>query len=296
MNHSTIDWGLIPAFLAVMQEGSLSAAGRRLGRSQPTVGRQLEALEAQLGVTLFHRSPRGLIPTETAHALAGHAESMEHAAAALSLAATGRAQRIAGTVRVTASEVVATYILPGIIAPLLDAEPALEIELVATNTTDNLLLREADIAVRMVAPTQPELIARRIGELEMGLFASETYLAQHGEPHGPEDLGDHRVLGYDRSDLIIRAMGTMGIEARRSDFRFRIDDQVAYTEAIVAGVGIGGGQVHLLARREGVRRVLPELPLPALPVWLVAHRELRSAARVRRVYDHLAAGLAAVVS
>lgn len=295
MNTSDLDWALIPAFLAVLQEGSLSAAGRRLGRSQPTVGRQLEALESQLGVTLFHRNPRGLVPTDTAYALSSYAESMEQAAAALSLAASGRAQSVAGTVRITASEVVATYVLPGLIVPLLDAEPALQIELVATNTTDNLLLREADIAVRMVAPTQSELIAKRIGELEMGLFASDAYLARHGEPQGLGDLAGHRIIGYDRSDLIIRAMGAMGLEASRSDFPFRIDDQVAYTEAVVAGVGIGGGQVRLLAHRAGVRRVLPGLPLPALPVWLVAHRELRSAARVRRVYDHLAEGLTAFV-
>ena len=216
-----------------------------------------------------------------------HARAMEQAAANISLITEGRAEDLRGTVRVTASEIVATYILPELFAELLAQEPELQIELVASNTSENLSLREADIAVRMVQPDQQDLIARKIGNINIGLFAAQSYLDRKGTPTTPNDISNHTVIGYDKSDLIIRGMAEFGMQAKHEDFAFRIDNQVAYLEAIRAGVGIGASQ-RSQAERYDLVEVLSELKLPSLPVWLAAHAELRTSARVRRVFDFLA--------
>lgn len=282
-----IDWNLLPTFLAVVNSGSLSGAARSLKISQPTVGRQIETLESQLGVTLFTRAPRGLTPTEAAQAILEYAEEMKVAATSLSLAAAGISDQVAGTVRITASEVVATYVLPAMLAAILRDEPRLDLELVASDRTDDLLLREADIAVRMVRPVQPDLISKHVGDLPLGLFAHEDLLARYGPVETLEGFRRMPFVGLDRSTLLIEGMTRLGVHAERSDFRFRSDDQAACLEAVAAGVGMGVSQVHLMAGRPGMVRVLPDLELPELPIWLTANRELRSAARVRRVFDEL---------
>ncbi|WGI22196.1 LysR family transcriptional regulator [Amylibacter sp. IMCC11727] len=283
----TFDWTLLQSFLSVAETGSYSAAARAIGRSQPTIGRHIEQLQTQLGAVLFQRATSGYTLTPTGTALVDHARTMQAAAAKISLITEGQAEELRGTVRVTASEIVATYILPELLAELLDQEPELQIELVATNSSENLSMREADIAVRMVQPDQQDLIARKLGEIEIGLFTAQPYLDRKGTPKGLEDFADHIVLGYDKSDLIIRGMAEFGMQAKREDFAFRIDNQVAYLEAIRAGVGIGASQ-RRQAERYNLIEVMPELKLPSLPVWLAAHTELRTSARVRRVFDFLA--------
>lgn len=288
-----LDWHHIPVFLAVADTGSLSAAGRRLGISQPTAGRVIAALEADLGVSLFDRVPRGLRPTEAALDLIDRARTMQTAAAELQLLAEGYSDSLAGPVRVTASQVVATYVLPPILRHILQGAPEIEIELVSSNSTDNLLLGEADIAVRMVEPKQMDLIARKLGDLAIGLFAHDRYLAGAPPVTSPADLANHVFIGCDEDDLMLRAMARMGFAAQRTDFRLRTDDQVAHVEAVRAGVGIGATQSAIHAGASDIRQVLPDLPLAPLPVWLAAHKALQSSARVRHVYDALAAGLGA---
>jgi DNA-binding transcriptional LysR family regulator len=177
---------------------------------------------------------------------------------------------------------------------LLIEEPELQIELVATNSTENLLLREADIAIRMVQPEQFEVIARRIGEIELGIYAAQPYLDHFGMPQSITDLGNHILLGYDRSDLMIRGMAQLGITMKRQDFAFRVDNQVTYQEALRAGVGLGVSQKRQ-AQIYALVPVFPHLTIPPLPVWLATHAEMRSSARVRRVYDFLAARLPALL-
>lgn len=285
------DWGLIPSFLAVFESGSLSGAARAMKHSQPTIGRHIAELEVQLGLSLFVRTGRGYEPTDAAVSLAGRAGVMREAAADISIAAEGRSEALDGTVRVTASEVVATYILPRMIARLLAEEPKLQIEVVASNSNENLLLREADIAVRMVEPEQSDLISQKIGELEIGFFAHQSYLDCAGVPQDFGEMFDHVFIGYDRWDALIKGIAKYGFKVGREDFRFRTDGQVTFMESVVAGVGIGIAMVRVLEGREGVVRLLPDQPLPPLGMWLAAHQELRKSARVRRVYDFLQVGL-----
>ncbi len=286
------DWEQVRAFVGVAESGSLSAAGRALGLSQPTVGRYIRALEADLGVRLFRRGPRGLDLTEAGRALLEHGRTMAQAAGRLALAAEGRAESLAGTVRITASVFVTTFVLPAMVARLRAAHPEIEIELVATDATDNLLQREADIAIRMYRPDQPDVLTRKVGALSLGIYAAHDYLKRRGRPTRMEDLMHHDVIGYDRSDQILRGFAEAGFPVDRHFFAVRCDDQVAYWHLVVAGAGIGFSQTGIGDAEPRVERVLREFPIPDLPVWLAAHEQLRTNPRVRRVFDFLAEGLA----
>ena len=283
-----MDWSHLQSFVAVADSGSLSAAAREIGSSQPTLGRAIHALESDLGVELFVRNPRGLSLTEQGEELYSYASEMAAQATRLQLAAEGRADTLNGTVRITASQIVATYILPPILAEMRQQEPDIQIELVATNRVENLLYREADIAIRMVRPTQQDLLARKVGDMQLGLFATDGYLARHGEPHDFADVFDLNVIGYDRSELIVEGAAEYGFRLDRDSFDLRCDDQVTYWQLVLAGCGIGFSPVVIGQRYPGVTRILPDAVLPQLPVWLTTHPVLKSNRRVRFAMDFLA--------
>ena len=292
---SGYDWNLIKSFLAIAETGSLSAAARRLDSNQPTLGRHAAELERQLGATLFERRPNGMALTEAGTALVEHARRIEVEAAALSLTATGRAEAIAGTVRIAASEVVAHAILPEIVVALRREEPELDVEIVSSNLVQNLLIRDADIAIRMVEPRQNELIARKVNDVAIGAFAARDYLDRFGRPETPDDLRRHSLVGFERDDFIVRATAKIGPGLARTDFGVRTEAQYAYWKLVEAGAGIGFAQFFVARRaRRPVEAVLPDLLVPGIPVYVAAHRELRTSLRVRRAFDFLAEALAAL--
>lgn len=290
----TFDWNLVRSFLACLDAGSISAAARDTGISQPTLGRHISELEVSLGVTLFERGRAGLVPTGAALEIAQSAREMQQASNALSMAATGNAENVSGTVRITASDIVATYLLPDIIRDALQEFAEIDIELVASNAIENLLQRDADIAVRMIRPTQNDLITRKVNDFSMGVFARYDYLETHGTPRNMEDLAGHVLIGYDRSDLIIRGFAQFGYTVDRSFFRFRCDNQISAFEAMAAGVGIGFGPVALARRHADLVPILQEFALPSLPMWITAHRELRTSRKIRLVNDFVGDRLAAL--
>ncbi|HEY9019574.1 LysR family transcriptional regulator [Seohaeicola sp. SP36] len=292
----TLDWSLIRTFLAVADTGSLSAAARRLGISQPTIGRQVRQIEDALDLTLFTRQPRGLHLTDSGAALLPHARRMAEAMNALALTAAGRTEDLRGTVRLTASAVVAHHILPPIIAQIRQAEPLIQIELVASDSSDNLLFREADIAVRMYRSTQLDIVTRHLGNLRLGVFAARTYLDRRGWPQQPTDLLGHDLIGYDRNELILHHMRAMGWPATREMFAIRCDSQTAYLALIRAGCGIGFAQAGLMQDRADLVELDLGLDLPHLPVWLAAPQAMRGSPRIARVWDLLAEGLTPVLS
>lgn len=283
-----LDWTLTRSFLAVAETGSLSAAARQLGLSQPTLGRHVADLEAQLGMALFQRAPRGLIPSPAALNLLPHARTMRDAAARLHLTAAGQTETLAGTVRLTASRVISHHILPPMIAGLRQAEPGIEVELVATDATENLLFHEADIALRMYRPTQLDIIARHLRDLPTAIYGANSYLDRRGMPQTMADLARHDILGFDRSDMIIQLLRGMGIEVQRNDFPVRCDDQIVYWNLVRAGCGLGGMQCQIGDADPTVSRAAPFVPLPDLPLWLAAPQALRQTPRIRRVFDYLA--------
>lgn len=284
------DWTLIRSFLAVAEAGSLSAAARATGISQPTLGRHIQTIEAQLQVPLFTRTAQGQALTEAGQALLPSARTMHAAAAELALTAKGQSGGMEGTVRITASRVVSHVILPRVLALLREAEPGIQIDLVPSDTTENLLFGEADIALRMYRPTQADLVARHIGDLPLGLYAAKDYLDRRGRPTTPEDLMQHDFIGQDRMDQIIRVMRTLGMEVGRSFFPVRCDDPLTYVELIRAGCGLGG-ILRAVGDADPTLERIDVIPdLPSLPVWLTAAPRLRQSPRLRRVWDALAQG------
>lgn len=290
-----LDWTYIRAFLAAAEGGSLSAAARALKLSQPTVGRQIKAAEEALGVELFHRQPRGLALTPTGEKLLGPAKDMQAAAARLSLVAEGQDNRLSGVVRITASEMVAHYLLPSIIASIRLAEPQIELEVHPSNISKNLLFREADIAVRMYRPDQLDVIAKHIGDMHMGMFASRTYIARRGMPTGIDQINDHEFVGYVENTAIIEGMQALGLNVDRHFFKTRSDQQAVHWEMARAGCGIGFTQLRTGRTDPDMVQVLPDVPLPTLPFWLTAPEALRTNPRIRRVFDLLADALSDMV-
>lgn len=291
-----LDWSLVQAFLVVAERGSLSAAARVLNTSQPTLGRQIKALEAQLRADLFHRQPRGFSLTSTGAALVAPARAMRDAVQQISLTAAGQQAQLAGTVRISASVAVASDHLPKIVAKIRGLEPDIEIEIAPTDDSHNLLFREADIAIRMYRPTQLDLVTKHLGDLELGMFAAKSYLQQHGPPQGLHDVLDHHFVGYDHDDRIIVGFRAAGLDIDRSFFKTRCDHHATYWALVRAGCGIGFAQTSIGDIDPTVERIDLGFPLPKLPVWLTAHAAMRQTPRIRRVWELLEHGLRPLVS
>ena len=286
------DWDLYRTFLAVLEAGSLSGAARTLGIAQPTVGRHIEALEAALGGDpLFTRSPGGLRPTEAALALQPHAQAMALAAEALLRTVSGPSEAVSGTVRVTASEIMGGEVLPAILTDFHEQHPGVTIELALSNRQEDLLLREADIAVRMARPTQDALLARRIGSVGVGLFAHRRYLQRHGEPRTIDETG-HVAVGFDRDPSVARAIRALNLPLDRDFFDFRSDSDLAQLAALRAGFGIGGCMYGIARRDPNLVHVLPGVGFE-MEMWVVMHEDLKSSRRMRLMFDHLVEALSA---
>jgi DNA-binding transcriptional LysR family regulator len=284
---TSFDWSLMRSFLAVIERGSLLGAARYLGVSQPTLGRHVTELERQLGTVLFERTGRGLVATTAARSVADQARAMADSAEAIGRTLTGQSKQLSGAVRITASQTVATYLLPPLLAGFRERETSISIDVIASNTVTNLLRREADIAVRMVRPAQSSLVARRVGEVQIGSYARKDYLRRRGMPRKPGDMLHHDLIGLDRDDSIIRTFAALGHRIERDSFAFRSDDHLVLWQALCAGLGIGFAATWLADREPALERVLPDLHMPTLPVWLAVHREIRSSARIRALYDFL---------
>jgi len=286
------DWNRARAFLVTAEEGSLSRAAKALDTTQPTLSRQVAALERELGVQLFERTGRGLVLTPAGLELCEHARAMGAAAGRVSLSATGLSEAVTGTIRIAVSEVTAAFQLPAIIARLRRLEPEIDIELSVSNASSDLQRREADIAVRMYRPSQPELIARKIKDVPIHLYAANTYLAENGFPETQDDLRRMTLIGFDSSDDLVDALRLLGLGLARSAFRIRTDNQLAAWALVKAGAGIGMMLAEVGDKEPSVGRAMPSLGPIVAPMWLTSHRELQTSRRVRLVYDFLADALA----
>ncbi|HEY2179939.1 MAG TPA: LysR family transcriptional regulator [Caulobacteraceae bacterium] len=285
------DWGLHRTFLAVVEEGSLSGAARRLGLTQPTVARHVDALEAAIGGGLFLRSQRGMIATDMALALRPYAETLAATAAALMREASGAEGTVRGAVRISASEIIGVELLPPILAGLRRRYPELVVELVVSNAIEDLLQRDADIAVRNVEPAQDALVARRLPPVELGLHARADYLERRGTPRTVADLAHHDVIGFDRESPAIRALLRDYPAFGRDTFALRADSDLAQLAAIRAGFGIGLCQASIAGREGALTRVLAGPVSIEMGVWVVMHEDRRRSARCRAVFEALVQGL-----
>jgi len=285
------DWNRARAFLVTAEEGSLSAAARALGMAQPTLGRQVSALEEELGVALFERTGRGLELTPTGLDLVEHVRAMGAAATRVSLTASGRSQSIEGTVRITASEAASAFVLPRIVARLRRAEPGIEVEVVASNSLRDLRRREADIALRNVRPSDPDLVARKLPDGTAYLYASVDYLDRIGDPRTTEDLRRAEFIGFEENKAFLAGLNAKELNLTERHFPVRCANHLVQWELVRQGVGIGVMVAEVGDAEPGVRRVAPWLKPFRFELWLVSHRELRTSRRVRLVFDRLASEL-----
>lgn len=286
------DWNRARAFLVTAEEGSLSAAARALGLTQPTLGRQVDALEEELGVALFERVGRGLTLTESGLGLLEHVRAMGEAASRVSLTASGRSQSVEGLVTITASEVVAAFLLPPILARLRSRHPGLEIKIVASIAVRDLRRREADIAIRSGKPTDPALIATRLRDTPGRLYATPSYLRAIGSPRTMAELSRADFIGFsDDGDRFLDGLNAMGFALTRRNIPFHTGDHLVLWELVKQGLGIGVMIEEVGDAEPLVERVLPTMPPIPVPMWLVAHREVHTSRRVRLVFDLLAEAL-----
>jgi DNA-binding transcriptional LysR family regulator len=295
MPHA-FDWTLVRSFLAALDHGSLLGAARVLKTSQPTLGRHIAELELQLGVVLFERTGRGLVPTAMALQLADAARGMQTSAQELERTLTGAQAQTQGTVRITASVPVAVMLMPTLLARMREVLPDIQIELVSSNQVSNLLRREADIAIRMVRPEQGSLIAKKIGSVALGAYAHTSYLSRHKPIRTPPDLLQHALIGSDMDESILRGFHAMGYPVTRDIFALRSDDFIVQWQAIRAGLGVGFVAGYMARTDPDVVPVLAGLlQVPDLPMWLAVHREIRTNPRIRAVYDFLAENLPSAI-
>lgn len=284
----SFDWNQVRAFLATAEEGSFSAAARALGQTQPTLGRQVAALEETLGVTLLERVGRGIALTPSGLELLEHVRVMGAAATRVSLTASGQSQAVGGKVRITASDIMAAYILPPVLAKLREIAPQLEIDVVAANDIRDLQRREADIAVRHVRPEQPELIARLVQDATGHFFAATTYLERHGRPATLDDLAGHDFIGFGDPDRMIGYLKPLGINLTTENFRLGSESGLVAWALVEHGLGIGVMSTEVGAKTPGIEKVVPQMDPFVFPVWLTTHRELHTSRRIRLVFDLLA--------
>ena len=285
------DWNQVRAFLVTAEEGSFSAAARALGLTQPTLGRQVAALEDHLGVTLFERLGRSLSLTQSGLELLDHVRAMGDAASRISLTASGQSQRIEGQVCITATDLMSMHLLPGALKRLREMEPGIEVEVIASNDVRDLQRREADIAIRHGRPEQSELIAKLVRETSIHLYASTEYLDQYGRPGSPSDLSEAVFIGFDQSDRLPARLNELGLALTKDNFKLISESGAVAWEMVKQGLGIGVMVKEIAERTPGVECVLPDLdPIP-VPIWLATHRELHTSRRIRLVFDLLAESL-----
>ena len=281
------DWNKARAFLVTAEEGSLSAAARALGMAQPTLGRQVDGLEQELGVVLFERVGRGLTLTPSGLELLEHVRGMGEAAGRVSLTAFGQSQELEGSISISASETYAAVLLPPIIAKLRIEEPGIHVEIVVSNYASDLLRREADIAIRNFRPTEPDLIAKKIGMADGILYAAPSYIEKLGHPTKPYDLRRADFVNMDRSGMMLKGLNTLGLGLTDANFPILTESYLVMWELVKQGAAIGILDAHIGDAESEVVRILPDLEPLTFPIWLVAHRELTTSRRIRRVYDFL---------
>lgn len=298
MNWQAIsfDWNQVRAFLATAEEGSFSGAARALKSTQPTIGRQVSALEGSLGVTLLERSVRGLTITQAGRELLDHVRAMGEAAALISMVADGQSQEVMGEVTITATDLMSAAILPAILAPLRQTAPGIRVRILATGDIRNLMQREADIAIRHVRPDQPDLIARHVADFRGTLYGASAYLERAGRPTTPRDVADLAFVGNADPDHLLAPLHNQGIPVRAENFVISSDSNVVEWALVKTGYGISLLPEVLCNAEPGIEKVLPSLPSLQFPVWLVTHRELKTNRRIRLVFDTVARGLAAAAA
>ncbi|GGX60994.1 LysR family transcriptional regulator [Tateyamaria omphalii] len=289
MNWSSLsfDWNQARAFLAVAEERSLSAAAEVLGVTQPTISRQIAALEKELKVVLFERAGRSVSLTPVGLNLIDHVRAMARGANMVSLAASGQAQAIEGLVRISAADMTAAYVLPPMLDQLKDLAPNLELDILSENTVSDLLVREADIALRHARPEQPDLFAKLVCEDRARFYAVAKYIEVYGQPSLKDDHSQHQFVSFGDIEGMLGHLTSLGLTLTKQNFRYASHSQVVEWEIARQGHGVAIMTDRIACEFPEFEPVLTEIDPFTIPTWLVAHRELQSSRRIRLVFDLL---------
>ena len=277
------DWSLIQSFLSVIEHGSLSAAARSLGISQPTLSRDIQSLENNTGLNLFKRTTQGLNLTSEGTKLVEAARRMNEASDLFERQVSGLSTKLEGDVRISVNELVGIYLLPPAIAAFREQHPNVNIEIVISNQVTSLSKRDADIALRMFRPTQPELVAKRLPNMPLGFFAHKDYVKKYGEPTSMENFKTHTVIGYDESTEFIEGAEKLGYHLTRNQFAIRTDHLLAHLQLCRSGVGIIGTHIELAKQWPELIPVMQWVEIPDLEFWLVCHSDVQYNSRIREL-------------
>lgn len=282
-----IQWNLIRSFLGVVEQGSLSAAARQLGVSQPTLSRDIQSLESSTGLNLFKRTTQGLELTSEGDRLVEAARQMNTAAELFDRRASGMSTVLEGDVRISVNEVVGIYLLPPAIAAFHQQHPGVHIDIVISNQVSSLSKREADIALRMFRPSQPDLVVRRLTDLALGFYAHKDYIRRMGDPENMAEFSQHTVIGYDESTEFIDGAAALGYKLSRSDFALRSDHLLSQIALCRSGAGIIAMHKKIAECWPELKPVMRWIELPSLEFWLVCHSDVQFNNRIQALMQHL---------
>jgi len=286
-----LDWNYARAFLTAAEEGSFSKAATKLGITQPTLSRQIAALEKDLNLTLFERLTTGLVLTPTGSSLLEHVKAMNISAQQFSLAVTGMSEELEGTVSIAVSEINALFNMPNIIEQLRLEAPNISLDVIVSNQVSDIKRREADIALRSFRPDDPDLIVRKLYDERIWLYGTPSLVESYGAPHHPSEITGINILGFERTNLLIDRLTQQGWQLSERNFPIVTSFQGLQWQLAKKGLGlcllpekIGDAETSL------VRAFEPLGPIVTIPLWIVTHRELHTNLRIRKVFDLLVAG------
>ena len=284
-----LDWDDLRYFLAIARRHSLSAAARELRVTQSTMGRRLDGLESRLGVKLLKRTPNGYVLTSAGKRVLVNTERMEIEALSLERKVGGCDVRLDGNVRVTTVETLGATILTRLLAEFQRRLPGISLELVMDNRTLSLSKRDADIAVRLARPQQQDLIVKKVGNVAFALYASKAYLKQHGAPDFVAGCEGHSVIAL--HDEIPSFPDAQWLAKLTSKAKIVLSSNSRYShlEAAVEGAGMACLPRYLADRHKTLVRLKTPGGAPLREIWLAVHKDTRQTARVRAVFDAIAA-------
>jgi DNA-binding transcriptional LysR family regulator len=282
---------LAAPFLAVVRTGSFSAAADRLDSSQPTISRQILALEEAVGTTLFVRHARGVRLTPAGEQLVAPAEAIEQAVALFERTAIGARDVLSGSVRVAASEIVGTEVLIPALTEFRERYPAIAVELVLDNAATNLSMGDADLAVRLFRPSVPELIVKHVGSVQTAFFAAQNYLDRRGHPATLDALLEHDLIGFDSRGPLAESYAAADPRFTSDRFAIRTDSLTGHLMAARVGAGIAALQIPIARRYPELVQLFEPSTTPALPFYLTAHEDSRSGSSINAVWNWLDAVL-----
>lgn len=274
-------------FLAIMREGSMFSASRKLEVDHSTIVRRLTALEQRLGTRLFERSPRGVTPTAAAYNLVEHAERVESELIEAMASLEGQDKDVHGAVRLATPEAFGSIILAPHIQQLRSRHPNLQLELVTDSRSSSLTKREADLAIMLNPPPRGRLITKRLTDYSIGLYGSKDYVSAHGAPASLDDLSRHNFISYIEELVGFPEMIALHQVMPDANIIFRSSSSAAQQSAVANGAGLG--MLHSFSARRDAQlvRLLQEEVDVRRSYYLVMHRDLQKLPRVRAVIDFL---------